>query len=69
MEIGLPILLIWMAVFAACVVAYVAWRWWRRRHPVTPKPPEPSYARRLRTRLGGHGGVRDRRDAPAGKRR
>jgi hypothetical protein len=66
MEIGLPILFIWMVVFAVCVAAYLVWRWWRRRHPIAPKPPEPSYARRLVTRLSNS---RSGRAAQAGKRR
>lgn len=42
---------IWLGFLVAGIVAWFAYRHWRRRHPPPVPTPEPSYSQRLEQRL------------------
>lgn len=54
---------IWLGFLVVGAIAWVAYRYWRRRHPPAPPPaPERSYSERLEQRLS------KRQDATSRKR-
>jgi hypothetical protein len=42
---------IWLGFLVAGFVAWFAYRYWRRRHPLSVPAPERSYSQRLEQRL------------------
>jgi hypothetical protein len=50
MEVGLPHLLVWIAIVGLLAVGYLLYRMWRRRHPKVAQRPA-SYSERLGHRL------------------
>jgi O-antigen/teichoic acid export membrane protein len=61
------IALLWLGFLAAGVVAWIAYRVWRRWNPPPPPVPERRYSQRLTQRLARHQGAgkRKRRSGPA----
>ncbi len=49
-EVGLPHLLVWIAIVGLLAVGYLLYRMWRRRHPKVAQRPV-SYSERLGRRL------------------
>ena len=45
------IALLWLGFLAAGVVAWIAYRVWRRWNPPPPPVPEPGYSQRLQQRI------------------
>ncbi len=64
-EVGVALLLVWLAVVCLVVVSYFLFRSWRRRHPVRKPPREGSYSEKLARRLG----QRRERDASTSRKR
>lgn len=56
LHVGLPILLMWLAVVLVIVAGYLLHRAWRRRHPAKPVPRETSYSHKLQERLAARRG-------------
>lgn len=50
MQVGLPHLLVWIAIVGLLAVGYLLYRMWRRRHPKVAQRPA-SYSERLAHRL------------------
>lgn len=42
---------IWLAFVLVGLVAFLGYRWWRRRHPAQRPAPELSYSQRLTKRM------------------
>ena len=57
----------WLGFLVAGLVAWLVYRYWRRRHPIAPAAPERSYSQRLELRLTKSQGAakRKRRGGPA----
>jgi LPXTG-motif cell wall-anchored protein len=64
---------IWLGFLLAGLVAWLVYRYWRKRHPVVPPAPERSYSQRLEQRLTKSQGSAKRKrcggTAKGGKRR
>ena len=50
-EVGVVLLIVWLAVVGAVVVGYFLLRGWRGRHPAKKAPREKSYSEKLVRRL------------------
>lgn len=55
------IALIWLGFLAAGMVAWLAYRCWRKWHPVSPPEPQRSYSDRLQRRLATNRGTTKRK--------
>lgn len=51
-EVGVALLLVWLAVVCLVAVGYFLLRSWRRGHPGKKTPRESSYSMKLARRLG-----------------
>lgn len=52
---------LWLGFLAAGVVAWFAYRYWRKRHPPAAPEPERSYSQRLEQRLAKNQGAAKRK--------
>lgn len=62
LHVGLPILLMWLAVVLAVVAGYFLHQAWRRRHPKKPVQREASYSHKLQERLAARRGSANSKD-------
>lgn len=52
---------LWLGILVAGVVAWLAYRYWRKRHPLPVPEPERSYSERLEQRLAKNRGAAKRK--------
>lgn len=60
---------IWLGILVVGVVAWFAYRYWRRRHPLLLPPPERSYGQCLQQRLAKSQAAKLRRRSGTAKSR